>query len=208
MCRVPPRCRRSAPSRPIEAIDVRPLEGPAVSASSVVNSHRNTRGPWCQRRPRVRQICSIGSADRSRGTKERPPGMRKRAPECASTCSCRPPCGRWNSAVYCCSFIKLRSITDFLNRRDRMPMPDQTTCSAATLTLRYRRRGDRVNLSHCVNWRWRTAAKGHEGPPTFPAAGAGVVPIGSESSCSGQDRSRVYRLCQGQSGQAQHGVGR
>jgi hypothetical protein len=98
-------------------LDVRALEGPAVSASSAVNSRRNTRTPWCRRRPRALQICSIGSADRSRGTKERPPGMRKRAPECASTCSCRPPCGRWNSALYAAASSKLRSITHFLNRR-------------------------------------------------------------------------------------------
>jgi hypothetical protein len=97
-------------------LDVRPLEGPAVSASSVVNSRKNTRGPWCQRRPGVRQIYSIGSADRSRGTKKRPPGMRKRAPECASTCSCRPPCSRWNPALYAAP----SSITDFLNRREGM----------------------------------------------------------------------------------------
>ena len=31
---------------------------------------------------------------------------------------------------------------------------------------------------------------------------------GGESIGSGQDRSRVHRLCQGQSGQGQHGVGR
>jgi hypothetical protein len=92
--------------RPIGALTAdrsqmcRPWKGPAVSASSAVNSRRNTRGPWRRRRPGVRQICSIRSADRSRGTKERPPGMRKRAPECASTCSCKPPCGRWNSALY------------------------------------------------------------------------------------------------------------
>ena len=43
-----------------------------------------------------------------------------------------------------------------------------------------------------------------------PVAGIIRVPArhGGQSIGSGQDRSRVHRLCQGQSGQDQHGVGR
>ena len=43
-----------------------------------------------------------------------------------------------------------------------------------------------------------------------PVAGIMRVPArhGGESIGSGQDRSRIHRLCQGQSGQDQHGVGR
>jgi hypothetical protein len=53
MCRVPPRRRRSAPSRPIQA-RCAALGGPAVSASSAVNSRRNTRGPSDRRPPHLR----------------------------------------------------------------------------------------------------------------------------------------------------------